>query len=217
MFGYGAVCDVGILSSHQNFRRIRLLLDGNLFIPSVTYSWLARDKLIQVRNHVIKYTFVNQLVRDGEIFALYLPDILDELARRLLFLGDREIPLTDLRTILLASHLGFPVVCIGEELCSEISENLNAKLVGRECLEGENQLLRRAIQQYRRFRSNNSLPCTTRDSVKNCAALNIFHADLSPVLDEYAEEQVLSPEAILKLEECSSIAVLSIPTESESS
>lgn len=216
MFGYGAVCDVGVLSSYQNFRRVRLLLDGNLFIPSVTYSWLARDKLIQVREHVVKYTFVNQLMRDGEIFALYLPEILDELARRLLFLGDREIPLTDLRTILLASHLGFPVVCIGEELCSEISEGLNAKLVGKESLEGEHRLLRRAVQQYRRLRATKSLPCT-QEPIVNCISLSFFHVDLSPVLDEYAEEQVLPPEVILRLDECSLLAILSVPTESESS
>ncbi len=216
MFGYGAVCDVGILSSFQNFRRVRLLLDGDLFIPSVTYSWLARDKLIQVRKHVIKYTFVNQLLRNGEIFALYLPEILDELARRLLFLEKREISLTDLRTILLASHLGFPVVSIEEELCSEILEGLNAKLVGKEFLKGEHQLLRRAVQQYRRFRTTGSLPCT-QEPIESCITLNFFHVDLSPVLDEYAEEQVLPSDVILRLDECSSFAVLSIPTESESS
>jgi len=215
MFGYGAVCDVSTLSSCQNFSLVRSSLDGNFFIPSVTYSWLARDKLIQVRKHVVKYTFVSRLVREGEIFAVFLPEVLEEISRRLLFLGEREIPLTDLRTVFLAAHLKLPIVCIGDELSSELSDKIGAELVGRESLDGEQHPLLRSVRRYRDFRMRKALPCSPADPAGSRMTLSFLYVDLSKVLEEYADEHVLPAEVVSDLDGCSFISVLSIALDNE--
>jgi hypothetical protein len=215
MLGTGAVCDVGVLSSRQAFQGVRGL-DGNLFIPSTTYSWLVRDRLIQVRRHIVKYTFVNQLIRDGLLFAVYLPEILDELARRLLFLGEKEIPLTDLRAILLAAHLGFPVVCADDGISKEIAGELDGKLILKECLNSESYPLRRAARDYRSVRAGR-MTGEMSEAEGGGMTLSFFHVDLSPVIDEYVDERVLSPESILRLDDCSLVSVLQLPGRVESS
>lgn len=207
MFGAGAVCDVGVLS--PGGFRLASQLGGDLFIPSATYSWLARDRLIRVRQHIVKYTFVSQLVRDGRIFAVYLPEILDELARRLLFLGEREVPLTDLRAILLAAHLGFPVACIGDELPREIAEELGGRTLLTECLDGENHPLTRATRAYRSARAGR-IAGGAGGHADGRVILRLFHIDLSAVIDEYVEERVLPPESMLKLDDCSLVSTISL-------
>ncbi len=110
---FGEVCDVSVLGDRESFEFARKMTNGGeLYIPSTTYSWLARDKLISVRGHAISYSLVSQFVRDGKILAVSLPEHLDELSRRLLFEVEREVPLTDLRGMLLATHLKVPFLSL---------------------------------------------------------------------------------------------------------
>lgn len=127
---FGAVCDVGVLVNRASIERAELLLDGGeLYLPSATYSWLSRDKLIGVRGKAIGYSLVSQFVRDRRLLVVYLPELYDELARRLLFEVERQVPLTDLRAAMLAAHLGLPLLAFDAELADELDDHVNARTV----------------------------------------------------------------------------------------
>ncbi|MGQ9788624.1 MAG: hypothetical protein ACUVQM_04910 [Candidatus Hadarchaeaceae archaeon] len=127
---FGAVCDVSALVNRDRFETAkRFFAGGGLYLPSATYSWLARDKLISVRNLLIGYSLVNQFVRDGDLIVVYLPELLDEISRRLLYRADREIPLTDLRASMLAAHLKMPILALGDQLTERLSEHLGVKTI----------------------------------------------------------------------------------------
>jgi hypothetical protein len=103
-----AVCDVSVLESLESLRTARRIIKGPFYFPSSTYAWLAREKVISVRNVVLTYSLVSRFVREGDVIVAYLPEILDETARRLLFEVDREVSLSDLRAVLLSGHLCLP-------------------------------------------------------------------------------------------------------------
>lgn len=125
---FGAICDVSILTDRSSFERARqLVCGGDLYLPSATYSWLARDKLIEVRGKTLGYSLVSQFVRDRQLLIVFLPEILDELSRRLLFKIGREIPLTDLRAWMLSAHLGLPLLTFDEKPVEEIREHTGAR------------------------------------------------------------------------------------------
>ncbi|MDI6819832.1 MAG: hypothetical protein QMC89_02865 [Candidatus Hodarchaeaceae archaeon] len=127
---FGAVCDVSVLVNRASIERAELLLDGGgLYLPSATYSWLARDRLIGVRGKAIGYSLVSQFVRDRRLLVVYLPELYDELARRLLFAVERQVPLTDLRAAMLAAHLGLPLLAFDDELTDELGDHVNARTV----------------------------------------------------------------------------------------
>ena len=127
---FGAVCDVSVLTDRESLERARRLFGGGeLYLPSATYSWLARDRLISVRNRTVGYSLVSQHVRDRELLVVYLPELYDEIARRLLFAVDRQVPLTDLRALLLATHLRLPLLTFDGEFVGRLSEHLNARVL----------------------------------------------------------------------------------------
>ncbi len=147
---FGAVCDVSVLGDRASFERARQLVDGGeLYLPSATYSWLARDKLISVRGRAIGYSLVSQFVRDGELLVVYLPELLDELSRRLLFGVEREVPLTDLRASMLAAHLRLPLLTFGEELVERLQEHVGARTLWRLDAHADGLALREALELYR--------------------------------------------------------------------
>ncbi|MCS7131930.1 MAG: hypothetical protein NZ934_04305, partial [Hadesarchaea archaeon] len=124
---FGAVCDVSVLAGMASVERAEALLDGGeLYLPSATYSWLARDRLIRVRKRTVGYSLVSQLVRDRRLIVVYLPELYDELARRLMFAVERQVPLTDLRAAMLAAHLRLPMLAFDGELMDELYEHLDA-------------------------------------------------------------------------------------------
>lgn len=127
---FGAVCDVSVLADRASFERARQLVDGGeLYLPSATYSWLARDRLISVRGKAIGYSLVSQFVRDRELLVVYLPELLDELSRRLLFRVEREVPLTDLRAYMLAAHLQLPLLTLEDEPLKRLNEHIGARIL----------------------------------------------------------------------------------------
>ncbi|MEM3453153.1 MAG: hypothetical protein QW835_05965 [Candidatus Hadarchaeum sp.] len=127
---FGAVCDVSVLINRDSFETAkRIVAAGGLYLPSATYSWLARDKLISVRNLIVGYSLINQFVRDGELIVVYLPELLDEISRRLLYGADREIPLTDLRASMLAAHLKMPILTFSSQFTERLSDHLGARTI----------------------------------------------------------------------------------------
>ncbi len=146
---FGAVCDVSVLVDRANFELAQELIDGGaLYIPSATYGWLARDKLISVRGRAIGYSLVNQFVRDRDLLVIYLPELLDELSRRLLFGVEREMPLTDLRALMLAAHLQLPLLTFGEEFTERLQEHVGARNVWKIDVRADSGSLRAALNLY---------------------------------------------------------------------
>lgn len=147
---FGEVCDVSVLESRENFEKAKgLVKGGEIYLPSATYSWLARDRLISVRGRTLSYSLVSQFVRDGQLLVVYLPEILDEFSRRLLFEVEREVPLTDLRAMMLAAHLGVPYLTMEAEPVERLRDSLGARVVGRREVSGDWRSLKAALKEYR--------------------------------------------------------------------
>jgi len=152
---FGAVCDVSVLSDRSSFERTWRILDGgSLYLPSATYSWLARDRLISVRGETIGYSLVSQFVRDRKLLVVYLPELLDELSRRLLFSSGREVPLTDLRAFMLASHLGMPLFTFADEPMERLQEHFGARTLWELDIHGNWLYLMDEISRYRELASD---------------------------------------------------------------
>jgi len=146
----GAVCDVSLLADRGDFEDAWRLLDGGeLCLPSATYGWLARDKLISVRDTAACYSLVSQLVRDGELLVVYLPELLDEISRRLLFEIDHKVPLTDIRAIMLAAHLGLPLLTLEEEPVKSLREHVGARTLWHEDIRADRRELEQVVEMYR--------------------------------------------------------------------
>jgi len=147
---FGAVCDASVLVSREGFERaLGLFEGGSLCLPSATYSWLARDKLISVRGKAIGYSLVSQFVRDGKLIVTFLPELYDEISRRLLFEVEREVPLTDIRAALLAAHMKLPMLTFGSELVERLEQHLGAQTLWQMEAHADWLALREALELYR--------------------------------------------------------------------
>lgn len=152
---FGAVCDVSVLVSRTNIERAHQLLDGGeLYLPSATYSWLARDKLICVRGKAMGYSLISQFVRDRGLFVVYLPELYEELARRLLFLVERQVPLTDLRAAMLAAHMQLPLLTFDGELIDRLHEQVNARVIWQIDAHADWLAMREALELYQELSSD---------------------------------------------------------------
>ncbi len=218
---YGAVCDVSALVNAETFKRACSLVRGSLYLPASTYCWLARDKLIGVRTHEIRYSFASRLVGEGRLLVLYLPELLDELARRLLFTVDRGVPLTDLRALMLGAHLGLPVVFLDPEFRRELVEHLGARSLGWIKTDGSWASYGRAVGHYRRLRNRVAALLASQlgnggrlEEVEKTGEANrgqgveCFVLDLLPVLNEYVVDRVLQHRVIRELCRQAVVAVL---------
>jgi len=147
---FGAVCDVSLLDGRESFERARQFVDGGqLYLPSATYSWLTRDKFISVRGRGIGYSLVSQFVRDRQLLVVYLPELLDELSRRLLFENEHEVPLTDLRASMLAAHLQLPLLTFGGEFVENLYEHMRARNAWQLDVHADKSSLQAALELYK--------------------------------------------------------------------
>jgi hypothetical protein len=145
-----AVCDVSVLESSESMEAAKKLVPGPFYLPSSTYSWLARERVISVRDVVLTYSLVSRFVREDEVIAVYLPEILDEVARRLLFEVEREVPLTDLRSLLLSSHLRLPLLTLDPKQLQNLVET-KAEILWEFELHAERMVLREILCAYRKL------------------------------------------------------------------
>ena len=144
----GAVCDVSVLVNRKSIERARELFgNSSLYLPASTYAWLSRGKLISVRQQAIGYSLVSQYVRSRKIYAVHLPELYDELARRLMFEAERQVPLTDLRALLLAAHMRLPLLTFGDEIIKQLEEHIGT-LELWEFKTGANSLTMREILEF---------------------------------------------------------------------
>jgi hypothetical protein len=152
---FGAICDVSVLVNRASVERAKHMLDGGeLYLPSATYSWLARDKLISVRGKAVGYSLISQFVRDRALLIVYLPELYDELARRLLFTVDRRVPLTDLRAAMLAGYLKLPLLTFDDEVTKRLSDHVNARMLWQLNLHANWLAMREALELYRELSSD---------------------------------------------------------------
>jgi len=152
---FGAVCDVSVLVDRASFELAGQLLDGGeLYLPSATYSWLARDKLIAVRGKALGYSLVSQFVRDRKLVVVYLPELLDELSRRLLFRVEREVPLTDLRALMLAAHLKLPLLTFDDGVVERLRNHVGAQTLWQLDAHADCLALREVFELYRELASD---------------------------------------------------------------
>jgi hypothetical protein len=152
---FGAVCDVSVLVNRTNVERTQRLLDGGeLYLPSATYSWLARDKLISVRGKAMGYSLISQFVRDRGLLVVYLPELYEELARRLLFEVERQVPLTDLRAAMLAAHMQLPLFAFDDEFVGRLQEHIRARVIWQLDAHADWLAMREAFELYRELSSD---------------------------------------------------------------
>lgn len=182
---FGAVCDASVLVDRESFERAQRLFDGgSLHLPSSTYSWLARDKLIGVRGKVIGYSLVSQFVRDGKLLVTFLPELYDEISRRLLFDVDREVPLTDIRASLLATHLKLPLLTFDNGLLERMRQHICAHTLWQLDAHADWLAMREALELYRELANyvgsylHNNIECAETfenlsNELKRCRGENL--------------------------------------------
>ncbi|MEW6592330.1 MAG: hypothetical protein AB1305_01375 [Candidatus Hadarchaeota archaeon] len=230
---FGEVCDISVIGDRENFERARQLVGGGeLYLPSATYSWLARDRLISVRSRAVSYSLVSQFVRDGQLLVVYLPEVLDELSRRLLFEAEHEVPLTDLRALMLAAHLKVPYLSFGEEPLEQLQEHFGAKVFGQLEVSGGWRGFKEALGAYRELAADvgakvgecisngGSFDEVVKDfggdgqkrgngGATNGLEFRCVAWDLTPILKEYLGDRVVQPETVQELCERSLLLVAS--------
>ncbi len=240
---FGAVCDVSVLADRDSFKLARQLIrGGELYLPSATYSWLARDRLISVRGQSIGYSLVNQFVRDGELLVVYLPELLDEISRRLLYGVDREVPLTDLRAAMLAAHLKMPILTLSDQFTERLNDHVGGQKIWQLDVHGNAGAILAAIELYGELASDlgsylsrhqngaefealvEELKRLRLDNLRAMAAclqkirqphhsgkLSLVYLgwDITHILREYLEQNIVPPEVVGKLYEKSLLLIAS--------
>lgn len=207
----GAVCDVSVLSTVSRFEQGRQLVKGPLYLPSSTYSWAMRDRVIGVRSHEVRHSLLGKLVRECRVMALFLPEILDEIARQLLFTVNHRIPLTDLRASLLAAHLKLPVVSLDPTLKQELVGHLGAFPLGSIDLGTDFQGYMRAMERYRKLAWEVGMSLSKAlgsggvefkrrfPNHSKSTGLEFLVFNLLPVLEQYLADRVLSRRVVEEL------------------
>ena len=97
---------------------------------------------------------MSQFVRDRKLLVVYLPELLDELSRRLLFEVQREVPLTDLRALMLAAHLRLPLLTFDEGVVERLREHVGARILWQLNAHSDWLALREALELYRELASD---------------------------------------------------------------
>lgn len=147
---FGAVCDTSALTDRKTLDKAQKLFgNSGLYIPSPTYSWLSRSKLIEVRQQTVKYSLLNELVRERKIYPVHLPELYDEISRQIMFKTDHNVALTDLRGLLLAAHLQLPILTFDDGLIERISEEIGVQTMRRFEAHANWLALRDALELYR--------------------------------------------------------------------
>lgn len=179
MRDFGAVCDISVLTG-LNFLDTaqELFPNSGLYIPSPTYSWLSRSKLIEVRNQKVKYSLINPLVRERKIYPIHLPDIYDEISRQIMFETEHKVALTDLRGLILAAHLQLPILTFDANLVERIAEEIGIRTVDRFRTHSNWMNIRNMLQLYRelsfqsgkffqkQLENGNTFPETTQELIE---------------------------------------------------
>lgn len=147
---FGAVCDTSVLTDRDSIDEARKMFNSSgLYIPSPTYSWLSRAKLIRVRKQTVKYSLLSQMVREREIYPIQLPELYDEIGRQVMFETNRNVALTDIRGLLLSAHLQIPILTFDDGLLDRITEEIGIQRIGNFEAHANWLSIRDALELYR--------------------------------------------------------------------
>ena len=137
------------MEARSHFRRPHIFQADKALLQKA-----LRDKLIAVRGKALGYSLVSQFVRDRKLVVVYLPELLDELSRRLLFGVEREVPLTDLRALMLAAHLRLPLLTFDEGVVERLRNHVGARTLLQLDAHADWLALREALELYRELASD---------------------------------------------------------------
>ncbi len=176
----------------------KLFPNSGLYIPSSTYSWLSRSKLIEVRKESVKHSLISKLVRKGDVYPAHLPDIYDELSRQIMFRVEHNVALTDLRGLMLSAHLKLPILILNDKLINRISEGIGINkiesiearsswLTIRDILELYRELIYRTGKKFQDCLKNGASFSDSTDDVRNCCKSSIENTVKS--VTEYSEDK----------------------------
>lgn len=127
---FGAVCDISVLTNQTTLKNAhKYFQNSGLYLPNSTYSWLSRSKLIEVRHQAVKYSLINQEVQRRKIYPTHLPDIYDEISRKIMFNTNHKVALTDLRGLMLGAHLQLPLLTFDKNLMERISKEIGIRTI----------------------------------------------------------------------------------------
>lgn len=147
---YGAVCDISVLTDRKSLEKAEELFESSgLYVPNPTYSWLSRAKLIEVRHQAVKYSLINQLVRERKLYSTHLPELYDEISRQIMFNSDQKVALTDLRGLLLAAHLQLPLLTFDNNLIKRISDEIGTLTIQKFKTQTNWLTVRNVLELYR--------------------------------------------------------------------
>lgn len=154
---FGAVCDISVLTDRASLDEAQeLFSNSGLYIPASTYSWLSRSKLIQVRHQTVKYSLLSQMVRSRKIYPTHLPEIYDEIARKIMFETNRNVALTDLRGLFLAAHLQLPILTYDKNLIDRVSDEIGIQSIQSFETHTNQLVIRKLLELYREVSSQYS-------------------------------------------------------------
>lgn len=149
---YGAVCDVSVLVNRDSVNRAReLFSDRGFYLPNSTYSWLSHSRFIKVRDQAVGYSLLSQLVRTRQVYPILLPEVYNELARKIMFEVDHNVPLTDLRTAFLSTHLKLPLLTFDEKLIERLSNHIETYKLWSIRTHANWLAIRQILELYREF------------------------------------------------------------------
>jgi len=152
---FGAVCDISTLTDQKSLEKAHnYFKNSGLYLPSPTYSWLSRSKLIEVRNLPVKYSLIHKEVQKRKIYPIHFPEIYDELSRQILFDIDHNVPLTDLRSLILSAHLQIPLLTFDPEMLERISKEVGIVTIKEIEVSSHWKNLKEILRLYRKILKN---------------------------------------------------------------
>ncbi len=147
---YGAVCDTSVLTNQNTLKNAhQYFQNSGLYLPTTTYSWLSRSKLIEVRHQAVKYSLINKEVQKRKIYPTHLPEIYDEISRQIMFHTNHQVALTDLRGLMLAAHLQLPILTYDKKLLERISKEIGIKTIYKVKAHPDWLTIRNILELYR--------------------------------------------------------------------
>ncbi len=147
---FGAVCDISVLTNQPTLENAqKYFQNSGLYLPTPTYSWLSRSKLIEVRHQAVKHTLVKKQVQKRKIYPTHLPDLYDEISRQIMFDTNHNVALTDLRGLMLAAHLQLPILTFDKQLKERISKEIGIRTIYKIKAHPDWLNLRNILELYR--------------------------------------------------------------------
>lgn len=128
------------------------------------------------------------------MYPILLPEIYDEMARKIMFEVDHNVALTDLRAIFLSTHLRLPLLTLDEEIIERLSKHVEAYSLWSIKTHPNWLSTREILELYREFMLEAG--AQLNDQIKE---RNSFEQTLSEVKNEREERLQKTTSSIQKI------------------